>query len=364
MRKFQPTRAGRSWEAACVCALVSAKLRGGRGAGEGRCWPPPVGLTNSVGTFSKSRTTRPPARSFRAPARRSCSTARPPRPGHTATPPPENCPLVASYLLVTPRHFDIRVTRPRPQTGPPSDADTQNLRSQHTSRGRPRAVSGKSVGYGTRDTFCRDSQTARLSRFLASPGFPSLTWDAVIGATAQTDVTRPYLPLSESDLPSQAPAATCLAYLLSRLSYPTLGLQCCQRCRGPPRSGDDATLMIYIPFTEHACSGVSEWPQGCVARHPLFPPSARRRASSFYWPRQLPTTPEMPAPDERAAELVQAPPASRTCPAQAARHSARPPRPSDNGDLQPATSRFWAACAFLSMPPTSPLDVILVAAGC
>lgn len=65
----------------------------------------------------------------------------------------------------------------------------------------------------------------------------------MIRGTAQTDVTRPYFPGKQLIFPSQAPAVP---------SPTDPGPSMLSWCRGP-RSGVDATVMIYIPFVYGSC---------------------------------------------------------------------------------------------------------------
>lgn len=176
---------------------------------------------------------------------------------------------------------------------------TRNPTTEQTSRREPRAVSAtsslaRSLGYSTS---CAESQSRRVA-LANGPGFQ--VSKVLLGrgdrchSTAQTDVTRPYFRAQKVILSQWRPRCA-YPYLPGAMQWLALSRSC------GSRSGDDATVMIYIPFTYIRISHAAVCPDG-VRRHPfLFRP---RRL--FYWPRQLPTTPEMPAPDERAAELVHA----------------------------------------------------------
>lgn len=117
-------------------------------------------------------------------------------------------------------------------------------------------------------------------------------------------------------------------------------MQCCRsswNCGS--RSGDDATVMIYIPSTDPACSGVSGWCVWCVARHPPFLSNKvlpRPVVCLFYWPRQLPTTPRSAGARAREPQSLSKPQPVRCALPRLPVDSGRPPRPSDNGDLHPS----------------------------
>lgn len=203
---------------------------------------------------------------------------------------PKNCPLVANSLLVNAQAFDIRITSPSPSSADRAPSDAEPNDKTHEPRspgspGSPTAVSATSVGYGT----CADG----LALANAFPGFQAFGWDAVIRGTAQTDVTRPYFPGKQPIFPSQAPAVP---------PQPTLrawGLQCCHGAAAPDLGTMQQSRFISRLFTDPAMQRCVR--MVCCSTPPLLPSRC-----CFYWPRQLPTTQKMPAPDERAAELVQA----------------------------------------------------------
>ena len=73
---------------------------------------------------------------------------------------------------------------------------------------------------------------------------------------------------------SQAPALACLTCPICPI---------CPICPGnwARNAGDSATVMIYIPYTGLACSGVSGWCGRCVARHPTPLPFLPFRGASI-----------------------------------------------------------------------------------
>lgn len=150
MREFQPIRAGRPWGPTCSCRPNS----------EGRCWPP-GGAHQFHRHIFQVENHRPCSLVTRSNPS-STDAARP-----TTTPAPE-LPTSCHLSSRNPQPFDIRITRPRPQTGP---ALTQHLRSQHTSRGKAKGGVGHWADYGTHQS--TSAATGRLSR---KPWFPSFCW--------------------------------------------------------------------------------------------------------------------------------------------------------------------------------------------
>lgn len=142
----------------------------------------------------------------------------------------------------------------------------------------------------------------------------------------------------------------CLPYLFTESNFPGAQLQ---SRSGGSRSGDDATVMIYIPFYGSCMQRCVR--MVCCSTPPPMPLPSRRRASSIGHVSSRRHAQKCRRQTREPQSLFK-PPASRTCPA---RHSARPPRPSDNGDLQPATSR-GVRRFFGQSSPLGPLGFLIV----